>query len=290
MTPGALLARKARSAVIRARQLTHPLAMRLAHRLVIEQLTLGVCTACEYDCVSCSHQAIRYRFRRYQMSLDEVRTFIRLTESSGYRIEKLHITGPGEPLLWTHFTEGLRLLRASRAIGTLEIVSNGLAAERIEAEAWASLDKLWVSLYPETVHLRPALESLQHRHPDKIRIRQVDAFRPPVPGGTQLPIPCVCDCPVPMVFNGRVFYFCGPPVFDAAVTAGVDLLEDATMSGPLREDYLNPPERWMPLATVDRRRKTGSHALCRTCFANLNHAPASQAHQAYIRLRSVPPV
>lgn len=137
MALGGLLARKARSAVSRARQLAHPLAVRLTHRLVIEQLTLGVCMACEYDCVSCSHQAVRYRFRRYQMSLDEVRAFIRLTEASGYRIEKLHITGPGEPLLWTHFAEGLRLLRASSAIGFIEILSNGLAIERIDPQAWS---------------------------------------------------------------------------------------------------------------------------------------------------------
>ncbi len=287
MTPGALLARKARSAAIRARQLVHPLAVRLAHRLVIEQLTLGVCTACEYDCVSCSHQAVRYRFRRYQMSLDEVRRFIEVTESSGYRIEKLHITGPGEPLLWTHFTEGLRLLRASSAIGFIEILSNGLSIERIDPQAWASFDRLWVNLYPESAHLRPMLETLRERYPGQLRIRPTDAFRPPVPEGVRLPIPCVCDCPGPTVFNGRVFYFCGPPVFDAAAAAGVDLLEDSSMSGPLREDYLNVPARWTPLATVDRRRKIGDHELCRHCFANLNHAPAPQAHQAFIRLRPV---
>lgn len=289
MTPAAFLARKARSAVIRARQLAHPVAVRLTHRLVIERLTLGVCTACEYDCVSCSHQAIRYRFRRYQMSLDEVRTFIRLTEASGYRIETLHLTGPGEPLLWAHFTEGLRLLRASSAIGFIEIFSNGLAIERVDPQAWAAFDRLWVSLYPESLHLRPVLETLRERYPGKLRIRPTEVFRPPVPEGARLPVPCACDCPGPMVFNGRVFYFCGPPVFDAAAAAGVDLLADASMSGPLCEDYLHPPARRGLLAAVDRRRKTGNHELCRTCFANLNHAPAPQAHRAYIRLRPVPP-
>jgi hypothetical protein len=265
---------------------------------VIERLTLGVCTACEYDCESCSHQAIRYRFRRYQMSLDEVRTFVRLTEASGYRIEHLHITGPGEPLLWSHFAEGLRLLRVSKAIGFIEILSNGLAVERIPSDAWRSFNRLLVSLYPETAHLRPVLDALLERYPATLRVRQADAFRPPVPPGAVLPIPCACDCPGPMVFNGRVFYFCGPPVFDAAVRAGVDLLEDSSMSGPLCEGYLEPPRppagrmpfRRTWLAPVDRRAKTGTYSLCQHCFANTNHSPEPHAHQAYIRLKPMPPV
>lgn len=296
VTPAALLARKTRSAVRRVRQFAHPLTTRLTHRRVIERLTLGVCTACEYDCVSCSHQAIRYRFRRYQMSLDEVRTFLRLTEASGYRIEQLQITGPGEPLLWAHFTEGLRLLRASKAIGFIEIISDGLAVEQIKPDAWTSFDRLWISLYPETAHLRPTLETLRMRHPEQLRIRSAETFRSPVPAGTVLPIPCACDCPGPMVFNGRVFYYCGPTVFDAAAAAGVDLLADTSMSGPLRERYLERPDasdardRWTLLAPVDRWQKTGTHALCRHCFANRNSEPATHAHRAYIRVRPIPGV
>jgi molybdenum cofactor biosynthesis enzyme MoaA len=116
--------------------------------LVVERMHLAVCVPCQYDCLSCSHQAMRYKFRGYDLPLDHLQEFIHFTETSGYLIRKLQLTGPGEPLLWKNLKEGLRLLRASPAIGEICIISNGLSIHRIDDETWKNLDQVQISLYP----------------------------------------------------------------------------------------------------------------------------------------------
>lgn len=82
---------------------------------------------------------MRYQFRNYHLPLDELAEFLRVTEESGYFIERLDLTGPGEPLLWKHLREGLKLIRSSKAIGSINVVTNGLELSRLDEVSWACI-------------------------------------------------------------------------------------------------------------------------------------------------------
>jgi len=260
------------------------LPRRLRYRRVIEQMHLAVCTPCQYDCVSCAHQAIRYEHSNYHLPLSELKEFLAVTESSGYFIERILISGPGEPLMWKHLHEGLALLAASPVIGYIEVLSNGLAINRLDDRAWRHIDRLRVSWYPEAAHLESELLEAQRRYgASRVVVNAIDKFRAP-PAGPSGAIPCECMSTGPTYFDGRVLLFCGPPVFDAARLAGRDVFDYADIFRTLRPGYLEPdkPDQaptW--LAPVDPIRKTGNHELCRTCWANQSTPRPRHDHVAF---------
>ena len=244
---------------------------------------LAVCTPCQYDCVSCAHQGIRYQHHNYHLPLSELQNFLATTESSGYFIERLLISGPGEPLLWKHLDDGLALIGASPAIGFVEVLSNGLAIKRLDERTWQHIDRLRVSWYPEAAHIEPDLREAERRYRSRIVINRIDQFRP-LPAASTGSIPCECTSTGPTYFDGRVLLFCGPPVFDAARLAGRDVFDYADTFRTLRTGYMEPDQpggsrSW--LAPVDPIRKTGRHELCRTCYANNTTLRPRHAHAAF---------
>jgi molybdenum cofactor biosynthesis enzyme MoaA len=111
------------------------------------------------------------------MTLGDLQKFLHCTEVSGYFVEKLDITGPGEPLLWKNLREGLAMLRASPAIGSIHVVTNGLDLNRIDEDTWKCIDVLRVSVYPASAHIQPKLREAQLKHGSKIIIRNYETFR-----------------------------------------------------------------------------------------------------------------
>lgn len=293
-----VLKRKARSGLIRLRRAPAQALgavrnykrtyRRLRFTRIVERMHLGVCTPCQYDCVSCAHQGMRYQFKNHHLSIADLQDFLRFTESSGYFIERLHITGPGEPLLWKHLREGLALMRASPSIGQIDVVTNGLELDRIDAAMWEHIDMLRVSLYPEAHHIRPKLDEIRRMHQAKVIVTTSDTFLSAPPPGVTASIPCICECRGPMYFDKKVFLFCGPPVFGAAQSKGVDLFSYPDMYRDIGPHYLEPsgesgaplrPSK-MRLAVANSVQKAGTHDLCRYCFSNKNRLRPSQPHVA----------
>jgi hypothetical protein len=232
---------------------------------------------------------MRYQFPNYQLSLDELREFLATTEASGYFIERLQISGPGEPLLWKHLSDGLEMIGRSPAIGFVEVLSNGLGVNRLDERAWRHIDLLRVSLYPEAAHVEPLLARAKARYGDRrILVKSMRMFRAAPSAVEPQPIPCECNCTGPMYFDRRVLLFCGPPVFEAAAARGRDVFEYPEMFRPLQPSYLEtetgraPGAGWpIRLAPVDPVRKTGNHELCRYCFANSPSSRPRHEHAAF---------
>jgi hypothetical protein len=230
---------------------------------------------------------MRYQFPNYQLSLDELREFLATTEASGYFIERLQISGPGEPLLWKHLSDGLEMIGRSPAIGFVEVLTNGVGINRLDDRAWRHIDLLRVSLYPEAAHVEPSLAAAKARYGDeRIIVKGMRMFRSAPSAAATHPIPCECTCPGPMYFAGRVLQFCGPPVFDAAKATGREVFDYPEMFQPLRTGYLDPASppgrRWpLGLAPIDVHQKTGNHELCRHCYANRPSARPRHAHAAF---------
>lgn len=277
------------TAAASARRRAGRLGRRLRYQRVIEQMHLAVCTPCQYDCVSCAHQGMRHQFTNYHLPIDELREFLKVTEASGYFLERLLISGPGEPLLWKHLSEGLAIIARSPAIGVVEILTNGLGINRLDERDWQHIGLLRVSLYPEAAHIEPALRRAKARYGDeKITVKSMRMFRESPRPTEPAAIPCECTCPGPMYFDRRVLTFCGPPVFEAAQAVGGDVFDYPEMFSALRPGYLEPSSdagrSWSWLAPVDQKPKTGDHELCRYCYAN---SPSSRPRHAHVALPHV---
>jgi len=113
----------------------------------IKEMKLEVCSTCQNNCAECAHGELRLQTKQYQLSLEQVKAFIKFKEDSNYFIEKLQIHGGGEPLIWKYFNQALPLLGQSSAIGSIVITTNGLAIKRIHDEAWEHIDALNISFY-----------------------------------------------------------------------------------------------------------------------------------------------
>jgi len=224
----------------------------------IPMMRLEVRSACQYDCEMCAHGHQRKRFKDYELSLEQLERFLNVTRESGYVIGNMRIHGPGEPLLWHHFNEGVRMLKASGVVESVFVASNGLLLHKIEEATWDSLDELRISVYSD-FNRQKTLEECQGKYGDKISLSPMDNFVV-LPKGIEdeAPIPCQCMCDGPMLLGDRLFYYCGPPVFGAGHIMGRDVMEDPKLSVPIERGYMENYDRSL----------LGNMDYCKFCWAN----------------------
>ncbi|HRQ81265.1 MAG TPA: hypothetical protein PKZ97_09105 [Azospirillaceae bacterium] len=226
----------------------------------IRQMKLEVRSQCQYDCEMCAHGEQRKMLKKYELSLEDLQRFLDATRESGYYVDNMRIHGPGEPLLWRHFNEGVQMLKASGVVGTIFVATNGLLLRKISEEAWACIDEMRVSVYA-AFDRHDELEEVYARHRDKIHISEAGEFRAlPQDPTHEAPIPCACWCDGPMLLGDRLFLYCGPPVFAAAKAFGRDAMEDPELSVPVAPGYLDATDE----------RKFGNMEYCKRCWANGN--------------------
>lgn len=257
-------------------------------RVKIPEFKIEVCSDCQYDCLDCAHGELRRQTRHYHLSLNQIESFIRFTEESGYYIERLSIHGSGEPLLWKSLNEGLHLFKASNNINRIEIVSNGKALNRIHVGTWHCVDRISVSLYDDEQKSMLDMHTQEHmkdiarfygmndslniqdrfqRDLNKIHVNDKRKFWPRHAGERDASIiPCICSCAGPMLLGNKVFLYCGPPVFSAAAIIDVDIWESDELYVGLKRDYLD----------AFRQGLRGNMDLCRYCWANHNYQARSK--------------
>jgi hypothetical protein len=228
--------------------------------LTIFEFKLEVSSPCQNDCELCAHADLMRHIKGYQLSLENLDRFIYHTERSNYFIRSLSIHGPGEPFLWKHLNEGLLRLKRSRAIGWITMVTNGLLLDRISDDAMACLDRLFISIYAN-YHCHETLERFRAKHGDRVRLWDGTYFWEHT-GGTQQTAPATggCNCVGPMLYDDRIFPYCGPPVFGAAKAKQVDVLALPEISVPLGPYYM----------TTFNAKRVGRMDICRYCWANPN--------------------
>jgi hypothetical protein len=247
--------------------------------LTIFDFKLEVCSPCQNDCELCAHADLMRHIKGYQLSMEQLDRFLFYTERSNYFIRSLSIHGPGEPFLWKELNAGLQRLKRSKAIGWISMVTNGLLLDRISEDAMTCVDRLFVSVYAN-YNRHAVMEQFLKRHSAKVRLWDGTNFwehtanpaeTAPATGG--------CTCAGPMLYNDRIFPYCGPPVFGAAKAKGVDVMSIPHMSVPLGLDYL---------ASYNAR-LLGRMDVCRYCWANPNFAGRWRANDTRKRFPDTPP-
>jgi hypothetical protein len=195
------------------------------------------------------------------MSLEQLDKLIQCTQESEYRFASISIHGPGEPLLWKYFNEGMKAIHDSQLFGKIKITSNGLMIDKITPESWEYIGIMKLSIYPESEtkdkHSELIRSLVDKYGTQKIRPTNMDYFR--VASDEIRPIPGTCVCDGPMYYDGKIFPYCGPPAFNAAKAAGVDWETYPDLYTELKVGYMETPKY-----------KAGNFDLCKTCWANTN--------------------
>lgn len=235
----------------------------------IEHIYLEVCSGCQYNCELCAHDELRTLYRNFHLSMEELERFIHFTCASNYHIHRLEIHGPGEPLLWKYFNEGLEMLAKSGRISQIVVTSNGLGLDRITKETWKYIYALKISVYPFS-DIEESVRAQQSKHRGKIAVNRITEFYGLPEKRCEHTIPCRCACPGPMFLKDKIFLFCGPPVFNAAKLKHVNIFERQDLYVEMGINYL---ERL-------NTRRNGNLDLCEYCWANGNipfrYLPISQ--------------
>jgi hypothetical protein len=247
--------------------------------LTIFEFKLEVCSPCQNDCELCAHADLMRHIKGYQLSLEKLDRFLYYTGRSNYFIRSLSIHGPGEPFLWKHLNEGLLMLRRSKAIGWVTMVTNGLLLDRISDDAMACLDRLFISVYSN--YNRPdLLAEFRSKHGDRVSLWDGTFFWEHT-GDPKKTVPATggCNCVGPMLYDDKVFPYCGPPVFGAARAKGVDVMGVPNLWVPVGPDYL---ARY-------NERLVGRMDICRSCWANPNFQGEWRANDPRKTFPDTPP-
>lgn len=173
-------------------------------------ITLYVCSACNLKCRNCNAMHLMAANPRYQMSLEELDYFIKVSCESGYKYD-MWLTG-GEPLLWVNLLEGVQRLRRSGIIKTLHVNTNAIHMARLTPEMLRNIDFLHVSLCKYNLETAKLLQQRLAKTMNRVNLPMLDLIdrrthwlfpESPLPNT----LPPLCRCPNAMVYDGRV-HFC----------------------------------------------------------------------------------
>lgn len=187
--------------------------------------------------------------KTYEIDKEELADFIRITEESGY---KFFITlSGGEPLIWSHLREGVKMLKNSSICTGIEIYTNAVNISALDDETVERVDELRVSEY---LYNRKNIEVLMKKYPDKTRIVPRTKFwiNPTRPVEDSLPAICLYD---------KVWYY-DRRIFACAHSASlihVTRENDVVLSNPLEFNYLEG---------IDEIKLGQSKAVCTVCISN----------------------
>ncbi|MCX5698520.1 MAG: hypothetical protein NTX01_02335 [Candidatus Omnitrophica bacterium] len=234
----------------------------------IKHMKFEVCGSCQNNCVFCAHGGMISEFKGYQLSIEELKNFIDCTRKSDYFIEELSIHGIGEPLLWNHLDEGIKLLKNSGVIGKIILTTNGLLLDKIKDETMRFIDILSVSVYPNYPKGNLLAEK-KTRYSDKVEINFITKFMVK-PTRRYNAIPCYCMTCGPMFVKDKIFFYCGPTCFDAAKLRGVDIFKYDDLYTQIQPNYLENFQK----------KNVGNLEFCNYCWANSNIKRASLPHGA----------
>lgn len=225
----------------------------------IRNVNLEVSSQCQNDCKNCAHIGLRQYIPDYQLTLEQLNKFIDVTEKSGYFIKQINIHGPGEPLLWKHFNEGIKLLKKSKSIGNINVTTNGILLDSIPTQVLKLIDLLGISVYKDSEKYNSLFEQYESVY-NNISLISKQKFRRLPVSGEYGEIPCRCLCSGPSVLGDKILLYCGPPVFytDCFKTDGIKSIQDTVI--PVRE-------HWYDGYDIN---KIGNMYVCHNCWANRN--------------------
>ena len=191
-------------------------------------LSFCLTTKCNLFCKECIQMPLLKAHPGYEMSLEELRDFIVASEKSHYAFD-FQISG-GEPLLWPHLKEGLKMLRASKICHSITMFTNAMDISRFDTETATLIDDIRISKYSGN---HGNIKILKEKYPERVNVVEREDFWPNLE--TLLPgvLPPRC-CARQLWFFKRRIYFC-------AHCASIALRHhhDIEMSLPVRERFLD---------------------------------------------------
>jgi len=213
-------------------------------------LSLFVTSRCNVNCDECIMGNLRRTYPDYQMSLDEVKKFIEVSERSHYSFDII-LTG-GEPLSWDYFEEGTRLLKSSKICNSLHLFTNAMGISGLNHETVKYLDRIRISRYEGN---RDNAAKLFKMFPGKVQIVDRREFWANPTHKIPDTVPARCCNQEVMLFNYRV-YAC-PHSVSLAFTSH----SDVKLSNPLEDRFL---------VGMSQIKKMQQDAVCSLCISNLN--------------------
>ncbi|MHC4715339.1 MAG: radical SAM protein [Planctomycetota bacterium] len=218
----------------------------------IPQLSIVATTRCNLNCPLCMIQWLMNARPREDLSLEQLGHFIRRCEQLEVFFPWAWFTG-GEPTLWPHLEEGIRMLAASRSFGKLRINTNGAKVERllpvidllanVRFSVYHTNADRARELFPQRQRYKLGFWSEPHRA----------APEAPIEGG--LPAPCIC--PIASYFDGRL-YAC-PGGYSVAAKLGLPL-DDPRFSCDVDDDFVS--------FYREHERSRLNQDICRSCLSN----------------------
>jgi hypothetical protein len=169
---------------------------------------LMVTADCQRNCPGCVTDQARKKFSEYDLSLDDLENFIKVSEDSNYRYDQLTLNGFGEPLLWSNLEEGVKMLARSKSIGDIMIRSNGMNTDAVTESLLDNIKELSVTKYKGT---EKKLQVLQSKFGNRVLILPDATFIRLK--GMEAPIPCNCRCSGPTIIGKWALPHCGPVLF-----------------------------------------------------------------------------
>jgi hypothetical protein len=196
------------------------------------KMTLFVTSVCNLACAECIMQHQMKSAFRYQMSLEEVADFLRVSEESNY---SFHIVlSGGEPLLWKNLEAGVTMLRASKAVRTITVFSNGIHYQKLNNRIVDMLDCLRVSHYKDVVGGSDNTEHIKAIKALYPKTTAVDRSRfwvnPDAPVAEYQPVACLNS--ERMFYDGRI-YAC-----PHAASIAIHARSDVQTSIPLQPHFM----------------------------------------------------
>lgn len=211
-------------------------------------ISLYVASACQLSCQECIMLSLMKNQPKYQMGLDEVENLLSINEESNYEYH-YRLTG-GEPFLWKHFEDGIKLIRKSKSCLTLSVITNAINIKKVTDEMVDLIDCIRISKYK---YNHENTDALSKKYPNKVLVVDRETFcknpTEPVPNST----PVECGNPEIMFYNNKIFAC--PHSESIAIKFGMTDLE---LSKELKVGYRT--------GLFDLRH--GHEKLCELCIGN----------------------
>lgn len=230
------------------------------HTKIISSIYFEVCSSCNRRCRYCLHSDMMTTYKGFELSLEELSNFLDITRKSNYYIERIDIHGPGEPLLWTHLNEGIKMIYDSKLIGKINIWTNGKFLKKIKPEILKYINIIVISVYPDEDILK-ILENFPKQYLYKIQKNIVTEFITYSDKDKLATIPCKCFCHGPMFIKDKIFLYCGPLVFGAIKVKGDNIFDHKYLFRNIDIRYMDAFEKL----------KIGNLELCKYCMGNENN-------------------
>ena len=217
-----------------------------------QEVTLYVTSRCNLSCDGCIMGNFMRENRHYEMSLLEVAEFLRVTRESGYVVDI--ILSGGEPLLWRHLKQGLKMIRKSGIVKRILLFTNAMDISQVDDGVMSCLSQLRISRYCSNAD---NTRILCQRYPKNAKIAdRREFYRQPAEPIDDV-LPCQCVNTEYLYMNGKV-YACA---HGASANNGRDELPDGTkLYVPLRVGYMDA------MAAI---RAAQERSLCAKCSSNV---------------------